>query len=145
MERPARWAGLSLRGYTLAVVARPQVWGGVLAACVLAAGSGTAAGGARSAVLHGTVLLAPATPVCMPRIPCMRPAPGVVLAFSRGGLVRGRVTTGADGSYRVALAPGAYSVRVARPAGVRRLTPSSVTAAGGQVRRVTFYLDTGIR
>jgi len=81
----------------------------------------------------------------MPRIPCMRPAPGVVLALSRGGLVRGRVTTGADGSYRVALAPGAYSVRVARPAGVRRLTPSSVTAAGGQVRRVTFYLDTGIR
>ena len=134
-----------VRSYTLAVVARPRVWGGVLAACILAAGSGTAAGGTRSAVLHGTVLLAPATPVCMPRIPCMRPAPGVVLAFSRGGLVRGRVTTGADGSYRVALAPGAYSVRVTRPAGVRRLSPSGVTLAGGQVKRVTFYLDTGIR
>ena len=127
------------------MVARPRVWGGVLAACVLAAGSGTAAGGTRSAVLHGTVLLAPATPICMPRIPCMRPAPGVVLAFSRGGLVRARVTTAVDGSYRVALVPGSYTVRVTRPSGIRRLTPSGVTLAGAQVKRVTFYLDTGIR
>lgn len=128
------------------VAARPRVWGGVLAAaCVFAAGSGTAAGATRTAVLHGNVLLAPATPVCMPRIPCIKPASGVVLAFSRGGLVRARVTTAADGSYRVALAPGAYSVRVTHPSGIRRLSPSGVTLAGGQVKRVTFYLDTGIR
>ncbi len=127
------------------MVARARVWGGVLAACVLAAWSGTAAGGSRSAVLRGTVLLAPATPICIPRIPCMRPAPGVVLAFSRDGVVLGRVTTGADGSYRVTLAAGAYRVRVTRPPGIRRLTPSSVTLAGGQVKRVTFYMDLGIR
>jgi hypothetical protein len=75
----------------------------------------------------------------------MRPAPGVVLAFSRDGVVRSRVTTGADGSYRVTLAAGAYRVRVSRPPGIRRLTPSSVTLAGGQVKRVTFYMDIGIR
>jgi len=91
------------------------------------------------------VLLAPATPICIPRIPCMRPAPGVVLAFSRSGVVRGRVTTAADGSYRLTLAAGAYRVRVTRPPGIRRLTPSSVSLAAGEVRRVTFYLDTGIR
>jgi hypothetical protein len=127
------------------VVARARVWGVVLAACLLAAGSGTASGGTRSAVLQGTVLAAPATPVCMPRIPCMRPAAGVVLAFFRGGRVGGRVTTASDGSYRVALAPGLYAVRVVRPTGVRRLTPAAVRVYASQVKRLTFYLDTGIR
>lgn len=96
-------------------------------------------------MLQGTVLLAPATPVCMPRVPCMRPAPGVVLAFSRSGVVRARVTTAADGTYRVALAAGTYGVRVTHPSGVRRLNPPRVTLAANQVRRLTFYLDTGIR
>ena len=81
----------------------------------------------------------------MPRVPCMRPAAGVVLAFSRGGDVRARVTTAAAGTYRVALRPGTYTVRVIRPTGVRRLNPSSVHVAAGEVRRVTFYMDTGIR
>lgn len=127
------------------MVARPWVWGGLLAACVLVAGSSPAAGATRSSVLHGTVLAAPAAPVCMPRIPCMRPAGGVVLAFSRGGTVRARATTAADGSYRVVLGAGTYGVRVVRPTGVRRLNPSSVRLAASQTRRVTFYLDTGIR
>jgi hypothetical protein len=81
----------------------------------------------------------------MPRVPCMRPAAGVVLAFSRGGIVRARATTAADGSYRVALAAGTYGVRVVRPAGVRRLNPASVRLSAGEIRRVTFYLDSGIR
>jgi Carboxypeptidase regulatory-like domain len=148
--RPSREAGPAgpaspVRGYTALVTARARVWGGVLAACLLAAGSGTAAGGTRSAVLHGTVLVAPATPVCMPRVPCMRPAAGVVLAFSRAGAVRARVTSAADGSYRVALAPGTYAVRVTRPEGVHRLSPLAVSLSANQVKRVTFYLDTGIR
>jgi hypothetical protein len=127
------------------VFARPRVWGGALAAFLLLVGSGTAAGGTRSAVLRGNVLVAPAEPVCMPRVPCMRPAAGVVLAFSRGGIVRARATTAADGSYRVALAAGTYGVRVVRPAGVRRLNPASVRLSAGEIRRVTFYLDSGIR
>ena len=140
MGRPLAF-GATLPG----VMARARVWGGVLAVCLLAAGSGTAAGGTRSAVLQGTVLVAPAAPVCMPRVPCMRPAAGVVLAFSRAGVVRARVTTGAEGSYRVALAPGTYGVRVTRPEGVHRLSPSVVSVSAGQVKRTTFYLDTGIR
>lgn len=122
-----------------------MVRGVVLAACVVVIGSGTAAAGTRSAVLHGTVLAAPAVPVCMPRVPCMRPASGVVLAFSRGGIVRARATTNADGTYRRALAPGTYDVRVIEPKGVRRLHPASVRLVANQVRRVTFYMDTGIR
>jgi hypothetical protein len=81
----------------------------------------------------------------MPRVPCMRPAAGIVLAFARAGVVRARATTGVDGSYRVSLAPGAYRVRVTRPANVLRLTPARVFVAAGEAKRVTFYLDTGIR
>jgi carboxypeptidase family protein len=121
------------------------VRGVVLAACVVLIGSGPAAARTHSAVLQGTVLAAPAVPVCMPRVPCLRPAAGVVLAFSRGGIVRARATTNADGSYRRALAPGTYDVRVVRPTGVRRLNPASVRLVANQVRRLTFYLDTGIR
>jgi hypothetical protein len=96
-------------------------------------------------MLQGTVLAAPAAPVCMPRVPCLHPASGVVLAFSQAGVVRARATTAADGSYRVRLAPGSYGVRVTRPSGVRRVNPATVTLSAGQVKRVTFYLDTGIR
>ena len=120
--------------------ARPRVWGGVLAACVLATVGGTAAGSTRSAVLQGNVLLAPATPVCMPRVPCIKPAGNVVLRFVRRGVVRARVKTAADGSYRLELAPGMYAVRAAG-----RLTPPTVAVSAGQVKRVTFYMDTGIR
>lgn len=126
------------------MIARPRVWGVVFAVCILGVG-GTAAGSTRSAALRGTVLAAPAAPVCLPRVPCLHPAPGVVLAFARAGVIRTRVTTGADGSYHVSLAPGTYRVRVMRPAGVRRLTPATVSVAAGESKRVTFYLDSGIR
>jgi hypothetical protein len=68
-----------------------------------------------------------------------------VLAFERGGIVRARVSTARDGSYHVMLAAGSYAVRVTHPAGVRRPTPASVAISPRQVKRVTFYLDTGIR
>ncbi len=116
-----------------------------LAACVFAVAAGTAAGATRSAVLRGTVLAAPEAPICMPRVPCMHPAAGVVLAFTRGGVIRARVTTGADGTYRVSLVPARYGVRVLRPTGVQRINPASVRVEAGQVRRLSFYLDTGIR
>jgi hypothetical protein len=70
----------------------------------------------------------------------MKPGAGVVLTFVRRGIVRARVTTAADGSYRVELAPGRYVVRSTRP-----VTPAAVRLASAQVKRVTFYLDTGIR
>jgi len=75
----------------------------------------------------------------------MHPAAGVVLAFTRGGVIRARVTTGADGTYRVSLVPARYGVRVLRPTGVQRINPASVRVEAGQVRRLSFYLDTGIR
>ena len=81
----------------------------------------------------------------MPRVPCMRPAAGVVLTFRRPEVVRARVTTARDGSYRVLLAPGTYTVRVTIPPAVRRPKPAAVSVSAGDVKHVTFYLDSGIR
>ena len=80
----------------------------------------------------------------MPRVPCMRPAAGVVMTFSRAGRDRARVRTASDGGYRVLLAPGIYRIRVARPfAG--RVKPAEATVHANQLRRLNMYLDSGIR
>jgi hypothetical protein len=128
------------------MVVRPWVWAaGLGAVLALLFCAGTGASTPRTSRLEGFVLSAPSTPVCMPRVPCLRRAAGVVLGFERRGAVRGRVVTAKDGSYEVMLAPGSYAVRVLRPLGVRRPTPAAVSLAAGQTKRVTFYLDTGIR
>ena len=80
----------------------------------------------------------------MAGVPCSRPAAGIVLAFSRKGSERAHVTTAKDGTYRVTIAAGTYSVRVTHPS-TRPVTPASVTVAGGRIKRVNFYIDTGIR
>jgi hypothetical protein len=126
------------------MVARASLCG-LVAAFLLLLPTETVGASTRSGVLSGFVVSAPAAPVCMPRVPCLRRAAGVVLAFTRGDLVRARATTGDDGSYRVTLEAGTYRVKVARPAGLRLLKPLSVTIAAGEAKRVTFYLDTGIR
>jgi hypothetical protein len=118
---------------------------GLLASVLVLLPTAPAGATARSGVLSGFVVSAPAAPVCMPRVPCLRKAAGVVLAFVRGDVVRGRATTADDGSYRVMLVAGTYAVKVTHPDGVRLLKPLSVTIAAGETKRVTFYLDTSIR
>jgi hypothetical protein len=80
----------------------------------------------------------------MPRLPCLRPAVGVLLTFSRAGKDRAHVTTAADGKYRVLLAPGTYRIHVSRKI-ARRISPSDVIVHASRVSRLTIYLDTGIR
>jgi hypothetical protein len=123
---------------------RSWVWVGLIAACLAIVPSGTASRAQFTTGLKGTVLAAPTEPVCMPRVPCMRPAAGAVLAFTQGDLVRKRVATAADGTYRVLLRPGRYGIRVTRPA-THRVSPIQVRVDAGQIRRVNVYIDTGLR
>jgi hypothetical protein len=94
--------------------------------------------------LFGTVVRAPATPVCRAGTPCSAPAAHVTLVFERGTVVR-RASTDAHGGYHITLLAGTYTVRMQGQSRIAHLRPSTVTVhRGGAVRR-NFSFDSGIR
>jgi hypothetical protein len=91
--------------------------------------------------LYGYVRRGPVTPTCAPGDACFRPA-RVTLRFTRAGALVATAATRATGRYRVALAPGLYTVSVPRSQGL--LKPGVVRVAAESWRRVIFVLSTGI-
>ena len=91
--------------------------------------------------LVGYVSRGPIAPRCAPGNSCYRPAQ-VTLRFSRQGSPVARAATRASGAYRIALAPGVYSVSVAARLGFLR--PSLVRVPADRWKRVNFTLSTGI-
>jgi hypothetical protein len=78
--------------------------------------------------------------------PCDEPAANVTLVFVRNSREAARVTTRRDGSYRIALRPGVYSVRTTKKISIGKgLEPSRVRVPAGRIVRVNFFIDTGIR
>jgi hypothetical protein len=65
----------------------------------------------------------------------------MALSFVRGGLVRS-TRTDVTGAYRIALAPGTYTVHPGRG---RSILPASVLVVRGRMRIVNLVVDTGIR
>jgi hypothetical protein len=56
------------------------------------------------------------------------------------------VDTGADGRFRIALAPGVYTIKAtARPTGITRPATTTVTVVAGSFANLTLDLDSGIR
>jgi hypothetical protein len=95
--------------------------------------------------LYGTVHRGPIVPVCRAGEPCDGPA-HVTLVFSRLGETVARVHTREDGSYRIRLRPGRYSVRTTSTSIFeRRPDPATATVPRVGYRRVNFFIDTGIR
>ena len=95
--------------------------------------------------LYGTVHRGPIVPVCRVGEPCEGPA-HVTLVFSRLGQTVARVHTREDGSYRIRLRPGRYSVRTTSTSVFeRKPDPATATVPRIGYRRVNFFIDTGIR
>ena len=107
---------------------------------LLASCGGAGRPGGNNGALEGTVFRAPATPTCVKGQPCSRPAPGVSLGFQKGGNVAW-IKTRKDGSYKIAIPAGRYSVTVTG-APVR---PREVSVKPGRVRHLDFVIDTKIR
>ena len=101
--------------------------------------------------VRGTVTAGPTCPVeTQPPDPACaeRPVPGAVLIFSdAGGLEVARVTSAADGTYTVELAPGAYRVTPQPVEGLMG-TPALMDVeveAGQPMTELQISYDTGIR
>jgi hypothetical protein len=92
--------------------------------------------------LHGVVMRGPTMPVCVAEKPCSAPAKHVRVSFLRDGRSY-RTVTDSRGGYRIALAPGRYTIRVTGDRfGVK---PATVVVASGRFARQNLYVDTGIR
>ena len=103
--------------------------------------------GASGSGLHGKVVIDPGRPVCVVGEPCSVPDANDRLAFWRRGHRVATVTTRSDGSYRVTLVPGKYSVTTPGRTGPigRGLEPSTAVVPRGRYARLNFTLDVGIR
>jgi hypothetical protein len=95
--------------------------------------------------LRGVVTRSPITPVCMEGVPCSALAKNTPLVFlRRERSVRTR--TDSIGRYRVALAPGWWSVRTATvPRIGSGIEPHTVRVFAARFRVVNLDIDTGIR
>lgn len=119
----------------------------VLALALAALALAVPAGAVSSSGVRGLVLRGPTKPVCEEGATCTAPAVHLALVFSRSGRVVARAVTDRSGRFSLALAPGSYVVRTARPAGFagKGLQPRSVSVPGARWIAVRFALDTGIR
>jgi hypothetical protein len=105
--------------------------------------AGTIAAGGSG--LHGTVRIAPATPVCSSGSSCSKPARGFRLVFAGNGRTV-TATTDAHGRYRIRLPGGHYAVRGARATLPKSgLQPRAVTVPDGRLAKRDFVFDSGIR
>jgi Carboxypeptidase regulatory-like domain len=94
--------------------------------------------------LFGTAVISPAQPVCRVGESCTRPAAGMTLVFTSVRGVVKSVVTSAKGTYRIRLAPGTYTVHVAKNR-IGKVTPVKVVVRAGALLRRDFAIDVGIR
>jgi hypothetical protein len=97
--------------------------------------------------VRGTVLLGPTCPVEQPDAsPCLAPyAAKLVITDSQGAVVA-EVTSGSDGRFQIALAPGDYVIQpTPGNGGLPSALPQGVTVAPDQFIDVEIDYDTGIR
>jgi hypothetical protein len=93
---------------------------------------------------HGTVTKGPTMPVCREGESCSAPAQ-VTLLFRRAGHTY-RTRSAANGSYRIKLPAGYYTVTTVERIGItRNIRPGAVHVRLGHVDKLNFSIDTGIR
>jgi len=104
--------------------------------------------GATGSGLYGTVRKGPVKPVCQVGVPCDAPVTKTMLVFVRSGfqLEGANVRSTAQGTYRIALPPGYYTVRATVKIGLTKLPrPHAIHVRAGHWDKINFFIDTGIR
>ena len=100
---------------------------------------------ATSSGLRGLVTLSPAGPVCLEERRAASPPPSSSSSSGATAVLVARVTTRADGTYRVLLRPGRYTVVAPRYRFGSGITPQTVRVPRGRVAHLDFEIDTGIQ
>lgn len=78
--------------------------------------------------------------------PESRPLPNVAFVIKKGDEVVGSFTTDEHGAFRVPLPPGAYKItRRDTPGGIGKFENYDVQVAAGEMKKVTWTVDTGLR
>ncbi len=94
--------------------------------------------------IRGTVLAGPACPgPARLDSPCPDRPTAMAIEIVQGGTVVTTFTTSDAGTFSIALAPGAYTVR--SKTGLPVLKSQSVAVAAGTYTEVVLHADTGIR
>jgi len=79
-------------------------------------------------------------------MPNSRPLPNTTFVVSGDKGAAAEFTTDETGRFRIALAPGHYSVSIKEKKGmIGHYGPFSVDVTAGQMKAVTWYCDTGMR
>lgn len=95
---------------------------------------------------YGTVTAGPTCPVERAGQPCPpRPVSARIDAHAADGRVAASTQSGADGSYRIGLPPGNYTLVVVTGSTYPRCPDTPVTVAPGAATRADISCDTGIR
>jgi hypothetical protein len=116
----------------------------LLAGCGTGAAPGSPPAGAGNGI-EGIALAGPQCPVEVAGSPCPpRPIAARVVVSDRTGAEITSFRTGVDGRFRVALAPGRYTLQALDQAPLL-LKPTEVTVPAGQFAWVQLNFDTGIR
>ena len=99
-------------------------------------------------ILQGTVSKGPLSPASPPGVSGNAPVPRARVDIAKtDGKSSMSVETDTGGKFRVALAPGTYTITMPSLHGAMfsKDLPASVTIAPGQEQSLTIVLDTGIR
>lgn len=101
-----------------------------------------------SSGVRGTVTIGPTCPV--ERIPpdpqCAdKPYATTFVITSTSGMSAGTVTSGADGTYKLGLAPGNYVIALQKSGVMPSMAPQSFTVSANTYTTLNLSLDSGIR
>jgi Carboxypeptidase regulatory-like domain len=115
-----------------------------VSACANASTGGTSAG---TSGIQGKVLLGPMCPVLQSGSPCPdRPIEADITVTALDGKVVATGHSDTDGSYRISLGPGSYTVTAKRPGGAFGASkPATVEVTADSYVRLDVLVDSGIR